>query len=55
MNQTAAIVKNQRPLSIPEPIGGGEAAGKAEEWLGPGVPSTPRPQREDGIGAVLWT
>lgn len=55
MNQTAAIVKNQRPLSIPEPNGGGEAAGKAEEWLGPGVPSTPRPQREDGIGAVLWT
>lgn len=34
-------------------MGVGRLRGKAGEWLGPGVPSTPRPQREDGLGSVL--
>lgn len=35
MNQTAAIVKNQRPLLIPGSNGGGEAAGEGRSKPGP--------------------
>lgn len=53
MNQTAAIVKNQRPLLIPGSNGGGEAVGEGRSEPGPSGALDPATSagRRAGLGA----